>query len=156
LVTNLAPSSLTNVNGTLFFAADDGIHGQELWKLVDDPTAATSLAVSGFPATITAGVAGSFTATAKNADGTTNAGYPGVVHFTSTAPPPPPPATSLSPPAARAAHPSSPPPKPAGAHPPPPRDPLAPGRTGTQAATPVKAAAPSRFAVAGFPSPVTA
>ena len=26
------PSHLTNVAGTLFFAADDGIHGQELWS----------------------------------------------------------------------------------------------------------------------------
>jgi ELWxxDGT repeat protein len=24
---------LTNVNGTLFFTADDGSHGRELWKL---------------------------------------------------------------------------------------------------------------------------
>ena len=26
------PSSLTAVGGTLFFTADDGTHGQELWK----------------------------------------------------------------------------------------------------------------------------
>jgi ELWxxDGT repeat protein len=30
------PSSLTNLNGTLVFAADDGIHGRELWKMVVD------------------------------------------------------------------------------------------------------------------------
>src|SRR5262249_2265114 len=75
LVTNLAPSWLTNVNGTLFFSAEDGVNGGELGRLVDDPPAATSLAVSGFPATITAGVAGSFTVTARNADGSTNTGY---------------------------------------------------------------------------------
>jgi ELWxxDGT repeat protein len=26
------PSDLTNVKGTLYFAADDGVHGEELWK----------------------------------------------------------------------------------------------------------------------------
>jgi len=45
-----------------------------------------NLDVSGFPATITAGSAGSFTITAKNADGTTYTGYLGTVHFTSSDP----------------------------------------------------------------------
>src|SRR4051812_48806339 len=27
-----SPHQLTNVAGTLFFSADDGIHGRELWK----------------------------------------------------------------------------------------------------------------------------
>ena len=45
------PGELTNVGGTLFFAADDGIHGQELWKsdgtssgtqMVDDISAGTA------------------------------------------------------------------------------------------------------------------
>src|SRR5262249_26967227 len=31
-VWNSYPSCLTNVNGTLFFAAEDGVHGRELWK----------------------------------------------------------------------------------------------------------------------------
>ena len=30
----MGPSELTNVNGTLFFNADDGSHGRELWALV--------------------------------------------------------------------------------------------------------------------------
>ena len=50
------PSNLTAVSGTLFFSADDGIHGNELWKLVDDGQGQASLALSGFPATVTAGV----------------------------------------------------------------------------------------------------
>ncbi len=45
---------------------------------------ASSFAVSGFPASTTAGVAGSFTVTAKNLDGTTATGYTGTVHFSSS------------------------------------------------------------------------
>jgi uncharacterized protein (TIGR03118 family) len=32
LVNSSFPSSLTNINGTLYFTANDGIHGTELWK----------------------------------------------------------------------------------------------------------------------------
>jgi hypothetical protein len=45
---------------------------------------ASSLAVTGFSSSITAGSAGSFTVTALNADGTIDAGYTGTVHFTSS------------------------------------------------------------------------
>ena len=38
-----SPSNLTDVNGTLFFAADDGTHGDELWK--SDGTAAGTVLV---------------------------------------------------------------------------------------------------------------
>ncbi len=44
---------------------------------------AASLAVSGFPSVITAGNSGSFTVTALYADGSTDTGYTGTVHFTS-------------------------------------------------------------------------
>ena len=37
------PSDLTNVNGTLFFTADDGTNGRELWK--SDGTAAGTVLV---------------------------------------------------------------------------------------------------------------
>jgi hypothetical protein len=40
--------------------------------------------VSGFPSSTTAGVAGNFTVTAKNTDGTTATGYTGTVRFTSS------------------------------------------------------------------------
>jgi hypothetical protein len=43
-----------------------------------------SFAVTGFPSPTTAGVAGSFTVTALNADGTVNTGYTGTVHFSSS------------------------------------------------------------------------
>ena len=76
-----SPSDLTDVNGTLFFAADDGVHGAELWEL---PTNIPTLAVSGFSASTIAGAAGSFTVTAENADGSTDTGYTGTVHFTSS------------------------------------------------------------------------
>jgi N-acetylneuraminic acid mutarotase len=45
-----------------------------------------SFVVDGFPSTIAAGVAGTFTVTAKNGDGTTNTGYAGTIHFTSSDP----------------------------------------------------------------------
>jgi eukaryotic-like serine/threonine-protein kinase len=44
----------------------------------------THFVVSGFPASTTAGAAGSFTVTVKNANGTTDTGYTGTVHFVST------------------------------------------------------------------------
>jgi hypothetical protein len=50
------------------------------------PTQASTLAVSGFPATTAAGAAGSFTVTARNADGTTATRYTGTVQFTSSDP----------------------------------------------------------------------
>jgi ELWxxDGT repeat protein len=37
------PSDLTNVNGTLFFTVDDGVHGDELWK--SDGTASGTMMV---------------------------------------------------------------------------------------------------------------
>ena len=41
--TSSSPRELTNVNGTLFFVADDGVTGQELWK--SDGTAAGTVLV---------------------------------------------------------------------------------------------------------------
>jgi len=42
--------------------------------------------ISGFPSSTSAGVSQTFTVTAQNANGTTNTGYTGAVHFTSTDP----------------------------------------------------------------------
>jgi len=44
----------------------------------------SSFSISGFPASITAGVAGTFTVTALNADGSTDTSYTDTVHFTSS------------------------------------------------------------------------
>jgi hypothetical protein len=49
-----------------------------------NPTQLSSFAVTGFPSPTTAGMAGSFTVTATNGDGTTATGYTGTVHFTSS------------------------------------------------------------------------
>jgi ELWxxDGT repeat protein len=74
------PGSLTNFNGTLLFAANDGTHGNELWMLPAAP--APSLAVSAASATPTAGVADSFTVTPLNADGTPDTSLSGAVAIT--------------------------------------------------------------------------
>jgi hypothetical protein len=57
------------------------------WPIPTPPTPqVTSLVVSGFPSSTTAGTAGSFTITAKYANGTTATNYTGAVHFTSSDP----------------------------------------------------------------------
>jgi len=50
------------------------------------PVQSPSFTVTGFPSPTTAGVAGSFTVTAENANGTINTGYTGTVHFMSSDP----------------------------------------------------------------------
>jgi ELWxxDGT repeat protein len=155
LVTNLAPNWLTNANGMLFFSADDGVHGRELWKLVDGPTQG-SLNVRGFPSTITAGVAGSFTVTAKNADGTTNTGYGGTVQFSSSDPQAVLPGNYTFTAADQGVHTFSATLKTAGSQSITTGDTVVPGCTGTQSGITVNAAAASRFTITGFPSPVTA
>ncbi len=49
-------------------------------------TAHPSLQISGFPSSTSAGSAQTFTVTIQNADGTTDTGYSGTVHFTSSDP----------------------------------------------------------------------
>jgi ELWxxDGT repeat protein len=46
----LYPTNLTNVNGTLFFSADDGVNGRELWKS-DGTDAGTVMVKDIFPGT---------------------------------------------------------------------------------------------------------
>jgi hypothetical protein len=114
------------------------------------------MAVSGFPATITAGVAGSFTVTAQNADGSTSTGYRGTAHFTSSD------AQAVLPPdytftaADNGVHTFAATLKTAGSQSITVTDTVDPSVTGTQASITVNPAAASSFTVAGFPSPVTA
>jgi probable HAF family extracellular repeat protein len=63
-----------------------GYHAYLLTPSHDQPRApqASSFVTSGFPSPTTAGTAGTFTVTAKLADGTTATGYAGTVHFTSS------------------------------------------------------------------------
>jgi hypothetical protein len=49
-----------------------------------NPTAASTFTVAGFPSPVTAGIAGSFTVTARDPYGNRASGYTGTVHFTSS------------------------------------------------------------------------
>ncbi|HEV3079098.1 MAG TPA: ELWxxDGT repeat protein, partial [Gemmataceae bacterium] len=146
--------TLTNANGTLFFTANDGTHGYELWALNTAP--APSLAVSGFPATTTAGAAGSFTVVAKNADGTTNTSYTGTVHFTSTDPQAVLPADYTFAAADNGTHAFTANLKTAGYQSITATDKQTTGDTGIESGILVKSAAASTMTVGGFPSSTTA
>jgi ELWxxDGT repeat protein len=146
-------STLANANGTLFFVGSDGVHGTELWALNTVP--APSLDVS-FPLTTTAGSAGSFTVTAKNADETTNTGYLGRVHFTSTDPQAVLPTDYTFTAADHGVHTFTANLKTAGYQAITATDTQAPGMAATQWGILVNAAAASTMTVGGFPSTTTA
>jgi len=73
---------LTNVNGTLFFRANDGTHGPDLWALVPDTRAADTTTLTISPDSSVYGQAVTFTATVQ----ATKAGFgfipSGTVAFT--------------------------------------------------------------------------
>jgi hypothetical protein len=72
--------TVSNDGSLLFLATSSGVR---LFNL-PSTTAANSFALSGFPSSTSAGVAGSFTVTALNSTGSTAVGYTGTVHFTSS------------------------------------------------------------------------
>jgi probable HAF family extracellular repeat protein len=74
--------------GSQWLAATDAAHGVGGTEagITVRPAAAATLRVAGFPASVTAGVAGSFTVVARDAYGNTATGYAGTVHFSSSDP----------------------------------------------------------------------
>jgi hypothetical protein len=117
---------------------------------------ASSFTVSGFPSSTTAGVAGSFTVTAKNTDGTTAAYYAGTVHFTSSDPLAVLPADYTFTAADAGVHAFSATLKTAGAQSITVIDSMTASPTGSQTGITVTAAAARTMTVAGFPSNTTA
>jgi ELWxxDGT repeat protein len=61
------PGYLTNAGGTLFFAANDGTHGDEPWILLPQVAASTTTAVTSSPNPSVAGQAVVFTASVRSA-----------------------------------------------------------------------------------------
>lgn len=119
-------------------------------------TQPSGFAVSGFPSATTAGVAGTFTVTATNADGTTATNYRGTVRFTSSDLQAVLPIDYTFTAADQGVHTFSATLKTAGTQAITARDTTATSVTGSETGITVNPAAASRFAVAGFPSPVTA
>jgi uncharacterized delta-60 repeat protein len=80
-------ASALQPDGKLLMAGYAGSYAS-LIRLTGDttPTAASTLSVTGFPTVNNAGIAGSFTVTALDANGNTATGYTGTVHFTSSDP----------------------------------------------------------------------
>jgi len=116
----------------------------------------STLAVAGFPSPVTAGVAGSFTVTVKNADGTTATGYTGTVHFTSSDPHAVLPADYTFTATDRGVHTFSATLKTAGTQSITVTDTTTGGLTGSETGITVNPAAASTLNVTGFPSPITA
>jgi len=117
---------------------------------------ASSIAVSGFPSSITAGASGSITVTAKNADGTTDTQYTGTVHFTSTDSQAALPADYTFTAADAGVHTFSATLKTAGTQSITATDTVTASLTGTDSGITVNPAAASALSVTGFPSPITA
>jgi uncharacterized repeat protein (TIGR03803 family) len=76
----LIVDSRGNLYGT---TAGGGASGGTVFEL---PTQTPSYLISGFPSSISAGVAQKFTITVQNPDGTTDTSYTGTIHFTSSDP----------------------------------------------------------------------
>jgi hypothetical protein len=82
-------SATLNTAGTQSLTATDsanaGITGTQA-NITVAPAGLAGLSVAGFPSATTAGVTQTITVTARNTDGSTDTGYLGTIHFTSTDP----------------------------------------------------------------------
>lgn len=122
----------------------------------DWPGPVASFGVSGFPSPTTAGTAGTFTVTARDASGNTLTNYSRTVHFTSSDPQAGLPADYTFTAADAGVHSFSAILKSAGTQSLTVTDTVNTSGTGTQAGISVNPAAARSFTVAGFPSPITA
>jgi uncharacterized delta-60 repeat protein len=76
-------------NGAIVVAGGSNNGTQDVFtvaRYLGGPTSGPAFGVTGFPSSITAGTAATLTVTAHNADGSTNTGYTGTIHFTSSDP----------------------------------------------------------------------
>src|SRR5207302_1521646 len=121
-----------------------------------DPTAASSLVVSGFPSPTTAGVSGAITVTAHDPYDNTATGYTGKVHFTSSDAQAALPSDYTFSAADGGVHNFTATLRTAGSQSLTLTDMVTSTITGTQTGITVNAAAASSLAVSGFPSPTTA
>jgi hypothetical protein len=124
--------------------------------IVVNPAPASTLVVAGFPTSVTAGTAGTFTVTAKDPYGNTATGYRGTLHFTSSDPQAGLPPDYAFVAADNGVHSFSATLKTAGTQTLTARDTVTASITGTQAGIVVNPAAASTLGVAGFPASVTA
>ncbi len=136
--------------------AVSGSDASVMLNAADWPGPVASFGISGFPSPTTAGTAGNFTVTARDASGNTLTNYNRTVHFTSSDTQAGLPADYTFTAADHGVHTFSAVLKTAGTQSLTVTDTVNTGGTGTQAGISVNPAAASRFTVAGFPSPVTA
>jgi uncharacterized delta-60 repeat protein len=83
---NQSETAALQPTGEIIVAGKANIGGKNDFVVARYLGDSPSFLVTGFPSSVTAGTAGTFTVTARNADGSTNTNYTGTVHFTSSDP----------------------------------------------------------------------
>jgi Ca2+-binding RTX toxin-like protein len=149
-------SATLKTAGTQSITATDGTRQGTQAGITVIPAVASSLLLSGFPTSITAGQSGNLTVTLKDAFGNVATGYRGTVHFTSTDGQAVLPANYTFIATDNGLHTFSVTLKTAGTQTITVADTVTGGLKATQPGITVVPAAPSMFIVAGFPTPVVA